>query len=294
MSRAFVPPQLRRGPFLGSSAVDAGLVTKRQLDSGPWLRLLSDVYLRRDAVCDHLTWCEAVALRLPPGAAISGAAALGLYRPELAPAPGDPFDVTVPRPAAMRSSGRIRVHRSALAPAELRTMGGFPVTTPLRTAFDLARKLDRLSALIAVEALLTARLVTLDGLDSYLHASIGRRGWTQLAAVREMACAGVESPMETRTRLLIIAAGLPVPVVQHQVFDASGCFVARLDLAYPEWKIGIEYDGEHHRERDVFRRDADRLNRLQLAGWRVLRFTADDVLRHPERLVVRIRAFLPA
>jgi very-short-patch-repair endonuclease len=75
------------------------------------------------------------------------------------------------------------------------------------------------------------------------------------------------------------------------VVDAIG-FVARLDLAYPRFRIGIEYDGGHHRERAVFRRDVARLNRLRLCGWTVLRFTADDVLRHPQIVVEQVRDVL--
>jgi len=251
------------------------------------------VYLHQDAICDHVTWCYAIALRLPPGSAISGAAALGLYCPDLAPRLDEPLDVTVPRPASLRPNGRIRVHRDALDRTEIRPVGGCPVTTPLRTAFDLARHRDIVDAVLGVDALLTARLVTLDDLDNYLPATIGRPGRSRLLAVRDLASPGAESPMETRTRLIIVTDGLPPPVLQHQVYDQDGRFIARLDLAYPEWMIGIEYDGDHHRERDVFRRDAERLNQLQLAGWRILRFTADDVLRHPRRLVARIRALLP-
>jgi very-short-patch-repair endonuclease len=56
--------------------------------------------------------------------------------------------------------------------------------------------------------------------------------------------------------------------------------------------VAIEYDGDHHRGRDRFRRDVARLNRLRLLGWTVLRFTADDVLRRPEHVVAQVRAIL--
>jgi very-short-patch-repair endonuclease len=73
------------------------------------------------------------------------------------------------------------------------------------------------------------------------------------------------------------------------VYGEDGWLIARLDLAYRELRLGLEYDGDHHREREVFRRDAVRFNRLRLSGWTVLRFTADDVLRHPERVVKQVR-----
>ena len=95
--------------------------------------------------------------------------------------------------------------------------------------------------------------------------------------------------MESRTRLCIVGAGLPEPAIQYTVVDGSGRFVARLDLAYERLRIGIEYEGDHHRERDTFRHDAARLNRLHLLGWTILRFTAADVLRFPERLIAQVR-----
>jgi very-short-patch-repair endonuclease len=98
--------------------------------------------------------------------------------------------------------------------------------------------------------------------------------------------------METRLRLLIVLAGLPTPVPQHVVLDAAGRFVARLDLAYPEDRLGIGYDGDHHRERSTWTADLQRHNRLRLLGWTVLRFSAADVLGNPDKVLAQIRAAL--
>ena len=96
--------------------------------------------------------------------------------------------------------------------------------------------------------------------------------------------------METRLRLLLHDGGAPAPVPQYEVRDAGGRFLARVDLAYPQWRIALEYEGDHHRERAQFRRDIARVNALRQAGWLVLRFTADDVLRHPDRVVRHVLA----
>jgi very-short-patch-repair endonuclease len=88
--------------------------------------------------------------------------------------------------------------------------------------------------------------------------------------------------MESRLRLVIVDAGLPLPVSQHPVHSATGQFLGRVDFAWPEHLLGVEYDGDHHRERGQFRRDVGRLNALRMAGWTVLRFTADDVMRWPD------------
>lgn len=71
----------------------------------------------------------------------------------------------------------------------------------------------------------------------------------------------------------LVAAGLPVPQRHHRVIlDGE---VRELDLAYPEWKIGIEYDGwSVHGDASHFHRDRDRSARLQLEGWIILQVTS--------------------
>jgi hypothetical protein len=165
-----------------------------------------------------------------------------------------------------------------------------PVTTALRTAFDLARHLDLTDAVAAVDAMLTRRWITITKLAEYAAKRPGWSGAPRVRRVLELSLPGAESPMESRVRLLLVLAGLPIPVPQYKIRDSAGRLLARLDLAYPELRLAIEYDGDHHRERDQFRRDLARLNRLRLLGWTVLQFTADDVLRHPERVVNQVRA----
>jgi very-short-patch-repair endonuclease len=91
-----------------------------------------------------------------------------------------------------------------------------------------------------------------------------------------------ESPMETRLRLLVLAAGLPEPVLQYELHDAVGR-VGWFDLAWPAERLIAEYDGDQHRtSRDQYERDIRRFNRATDAGWRVLRVRAQGLLREPE------------
>jgi hypothetical protein len=283
-----VPITLRHAPFRGSVAVARGLLTARQLAGPGWRRLFRDVYVSADTPVDHYTMCRAAALLLPPGAALSHRSAALLCGVDV-------LDrnqrVEVTNSAGSRHPG-LRVHRSPLGPGDTWERGGLPVTSPLRTAFDLARDSDPVAAVAGLDALLNRRAITLPRLGEYLadhpHWSGLRRARRALALARY----GVESPMETRLRLTVVLGGLPEPEAQCEVFDTAGHFVARLDLAYRKRRVGLEYDGDHHRERATFQRDAVRLNRLRLLGWTVLRFTADDVLRHPDRVVAQVRAAL--
>jgi hypothetical protein len=276
-------------PFLGSAAVSAGLVTPTQLRGSRFQRLFRGVYLDRSATVDHLTLCRAATLLLPPGAALSHRSAAHLYNANVL-AVGQPVEVTVP--GGLRAQSGLRVVRSPLDPDDITRRSGMPVTAPLRTAFDLARGRDLVAAVVGLDALFFRQVVRPDRLRAYVteHARWNRSGAARRALT--LARPFVESPMETRLRLIAVLGGLPEPLVQYDVFDRDGRLVARLDLAYPKRRLALEYDGDHHRERDTFRRDAVRLNRLTLLGWTVLRFTADDVLRNPGKTLTVMRAAL--
>ncbi|MBM7465584.1 endonuclease domain-containing protein [Microbacterium esteraromaticum] len=114
------------------------------------------------------------------------------------------------------------------------------------------------------------------------------RGCVAVRDALPLARAGVESPKESETRLLLLAAGLPEPWVQYRELD-GGRLVARIDLAYPEWKVAIEYEGDGHRaDREQWRRDIQRQRELEGRGWIVIRLTQAD-LGHPGAVVDRIR-----
>jgi very-short-patch-repair endonuclease len=285
-SRPVVPARLRDAPFRGSAAIRAGLLTRAQLAGQTWRRLFADVYAHADVPVDHFTRCEAAALLLPPGAALAGRSAAHLWQAVDRVSGDQPVEVAVPATVSMRQQPGLRLSRTRFDVDDVTRFGAIPVTTPVRTAFDLGRRPDLTEAVVSVDAFLAKRLVKLADLADYAEDRAGWPGTRQVRRVLELAVPGAESPMETRLRLLLVLAGLPTPAVQHRV---SGY---RLDLAYPEFRLGIEYDGDHHRERGQFQRDLARLNRLRLLGWTVLRFTADDVLRHPERVVEQVRRAL--
>jgi very-short-patch-repair endonuclease len=264
--------------------VAAGLLTRRQLVGPTWRRLFPNVYLHRDVDPDHLMWCKAAALALSMDGVISHASAAYLYGADVL-ALDAPVDVSVPPQRVVTPHPRLRVRRTRLDAGDTRTLERIPVTTPTRTAFDLARNPDLTEAVVGLDAILRRGMTDLHLVRSYVEK---RRDWpgarraaTALTLTRPLA----ESPMETRLRLLLDPEGL---VVQHEVHVDGQRY--RLDLAYPALKLAIEYDGDHHRERDRFRADIRRLNALRAAGWTVLRFTADDVLRRPDRIRATVSA----
>jgi very-short-patch-repair endonuclease len=98
--------------------------------------------------------------------------------------------------------------------------------------------------------------------------------------------------MESVVRWLVHRAGLPAPIPQFEVRDGGGSFLARADLAWPERRVLVEFDGDVHRQRAVFVKDARRQNRLVAAGWTLLRFTSADILGRPDQVTADIRRAL--
>jgi very-short-patch-repair endonuclease len=106
-----------------------------------------------------------------------------------------------------------------------------------------------------------------------------------------------EEVTDTDSELLVLGllrdAGLPEPVSHFRVCDGDR-FVAELDLAYPQWKIAIECDGDVHLLPEVRERDLQRQNDLVLQGWIVLRFSWERSRSRPERIVEEVRAAIRA
>jgi len=181
----------------------------------------------------------------------------------------------------LREQPGLTIHRDQLASDEIIDSGGAPVTTALRTAWDLARWLPTVEAVVALDA-----LARIGGFAPQavlgIHGRYPRARWRRrVPGVIDLSDPRAESPMETRSRLVLVLRGLPRPELQYPVYDELGVFVARLDMAYPWCKLAIEYDGRGHLTAWQQESDARRLNRLAASGWSILRFTAPDILRTP-------------
>ncbi|WP_406045980.1 hypothetical protein OG799_16745 [Micromonospora sp. NBC_00898] len=157
--------------------------------------------------------------------------------------------------------------------ADVLTRAGILVTTPERTSWDLTQWLQVEDAVALIDVLLRRRLVTVAGLRDLAHARVGARGWKRMRRVAALVDGGAESPQESRLRVRLVLAGFSAPVTQF-VVERDGRFIARVDLAWPQWKIAVEYDGLWHHDPEQFHRDRQRLNRLLGEDWIVLHLTA--------------------
>lgn len=287
-----IPSDLRLLPFRGSAAIASGLLTRSRLRGQGWHRLLPDVYIAADVQMDHRLWCYAamVYARWACGSAISGLSAAALFGVDVLPLGMAPVEITVP-PSIRVETRRplVTVVRSPLLPAESVSVRGLTATSPLRTALDLGKRFPRRDAVVAVDALLQRRLITMEDLTELRRSCAGKRGDARFAAVVDLVEPLAESPRESMLRLGLMDEGLPRPEAQVEVRDTSGRLIARLDLAYRWAQVGIEYDGDHHRQRPIFRADARRANALLAAGWRIVRVTGDDIPHNIRQIADYIR-----
>lgn len=231
---------------------------------------------------------QIVLANLPTGAGFSGLTAARLHGLDL-PAPRRP-EVAVPAELEIADRIQATVRRLQLWPGDIVWARGFPVTSPLRTCFDLAGWLPLVDAVAALDMALHARLVALEPLHAFVQGRRGMPGVARARRVLEHVEPKSESPMESRLRMALILGGQPRPEAQVELFDSTGAFVARVDLYYPEARLAVEYDGENHRDR--LTSDDRRQNLLQAIGVRLLRFTYPDLTERPDAVVAQVAAAL--
>jgi len=268
--KPFVPRELQGRVFRGSDAVARGLVTARQLQGRAWRRLYRDVYADAVLPDTHRLRCEGAALLLPPGSAVSGRSAACVRGLPLGER-DDPVLAIVPPSTSGRAISGVRLRRAVLSSDEIRP-GRTPTTQPLRTACEIAREPDLIEAVAGLDVLLRHRHVRAAELMAWARV----RPHSRAAQAIRLADGRAESPQESRTRVRLVLAGLPPPVPQYEVWW-GGFFRGRVDFAWPEQRVILEYDGVWHAAAAQLIRDRRRLNDLIADGWVVLHATIADL-----------------
>ncbi|WP_040336732.1 endonuclease domain-containing protein [Candidatus Blastococcus massiliensis] len=282
------PPVVRRGAFRGSGVVRRGVLTRGQLRTSTYRRLRPDVYVLASVPVTHRLHAEAVALVAPRGSAFGGLTAVALWGADGFAGPGDPVEVLLPPGIRWHGAG-VQV-RTADTTGSLVSDGTIFWTGRTRTALDLIRRGTLDDAVVLLDRLVGTGMCELSAVRSAAAALPRCRGSRQAREASALADGVAESPQETRLRLLIGRGALPAPVAQYEV-RVDGVLLARVDFAYPERRLAIEYDGLWHAEPGQFAKDRRRLNRLSAAGWRVVFVTAGD-LHRPDDVVHRIASAL--
>jgi Protein of unknown function (DUF559) len=235
---------------------------------------------------DQRTRATAALIAVGTDAVICGPTALALHGCTAADDPT--VHVTLRYNRWSSSDVGLRVHHGRLSDDDVVDAFGLPVLVlDLALADVLCTAARRLALVLADQAVAlhqpSDRGEFLDDVARRIRARVDRRGTRQARGLLPLIDASAESPRESVLRLVVVDAGFPLPAVQHEVLDAAGVPVWRLDLAWPSLKIALEYDGyEAHAGRAS--RDAARDEDLRRRGWVVLRARAED-LRHPGPLL---------
>ncbi|MFW3170558.1 DUF559 domain-containing protein [Geodermatophilus sp. CPCC 206100] len=280
-----LPDPLRNRVFRGTDVVRRGLLTPAQLRGPCCRRVYRDVYVDARVPDTHRLRARAAARLLLPGAVVSGLSAAVLWGVDLADERDD-VEVVLPPGSHPRRIPGVRVRRMPLDPADVRLLDRVRVVSPVAATVRAAALLEPDDAVVAIDRLVTAGVVDLAAVRSRVAAPGAASARVRRACRRADGLA--ESPQETRLRLLMADGGLPVPVAQYRVRH-EGREVARVDFAWPDLRVAVEYDGAWHAEPGQFARDRRRLNRLQAAGWTVVFVTAAD-LHRPAEVLATLRA----
>ena len=273
---------------MADEALAAGTLTRRDLVRR-FVKVHRNVYAPRGT---ELTAADrAIAAWMWSGrtatcAGISAAALLGVrWLPDDSPA-----ELVRAQP---RHPAAIVVHSGAVDDDDLCRVRGISCTTPARTAYDLGRFNPFTVGVIRVDSVLAATGIAVDEIAEIARRNPGARHIRRLRRVLEVADGGAESPQETRLRLLLVRAGFPRPVTQIPIRNARGRVVRRIDLGWPQWKVGIEYDGaQHWTDPAQHAGDIDRLEFFADLGWRMVRVSANHLKFDPDGIVRRARTAL--
>ena len=258
-------------PFIGTEAVGAGDVTPYALRSRH-SAIYPGVYLPRGTPISAAMRAEAGWLWSRRRGIVAGRSAAALHGAKW---------VKDMLPAELIHDNRhpprgIRIWADTIDEDEIVVVGGVRITSVARTLLDIGCRRPLRGAVPEMDALVRATRADLVAAHLLADRYRGRRGIRRARTALGLVDGGAESPRETWLRLLLITAGLPRPRTQIRVRDEYGQIVARLDMGWPELKIGVEYDGDQHwTDRRQLSRDIRRTEDLRELGWIIVRVTAD-------------------
>lgn len=270
--------------ILGGEAVRAGVVTRHELRRW-YTPLYRGVYVLKGEQLSLRNRAVGAWLATGRKGVISGVSAAALHG---APWIGPDIPIEVAGVHGRPQEG-IVIRADVIDSDETTRRSGLPVTTRIRTAFDLGRHLPRAAALARLDALMWNQAFSVDDVTELIDRRPRVRGTGQLRDLLPLVDGGAASPQESRIRLWLLDCGFPRPETQIPVLDGSRP-LAFLDMGWSEYNVAVEYDGDHHRKnREQYVKDIARLRMLERMGWIVIRVIAED---RPSEWLERVEAAL--
>ncbi|WP_102145174.1 hypothetical protein [Mycobacterium hubeiense] len=259
-------------PFIGSVAIANGLLKKHQLRAH-FRALFPDVYIAEDVALTLGTRAHAGWLWSRRQGVIAGLTASAMHGAQWV---DDLLPIELVWSNARAPRG-LRTHDWTLYTEERCLVASLPVTTVERTAFDIGRRGRLDEAVARLDALGNATGFKIDDVLAVAERHPGARGLRQLRAGLDLYDAGAESPKETWLRLLLIRAGYPRPQTQIPVWSPDGRRKYRIDMGWADIKVGVEYEGDHHRvDKPRYDYDITRYEDLNFLRWKMIRVVGRD------------------
>jgi len=274
-------------PFRRSDARSAGISAKRLRGSG-FRRLLGCVYIDAEVPHDPLHLLRAALIIHPPTAFASHASAGRVYGVPL-PAGLAGEHVSVFSAADRRRRDGISNHVVGEGTPVVEAGDGYRVSAPEQTFVELAEQLSLVDLVVVGDYLVGRGRITPARLVAYCAEHGSQAARRAASYVRR----GVDSPMETRLRMLLVLAGLPEPVVNFKVHYEDGRLRYRFDLSYPDYKVVVEYDGRQHRaDLAQWDKDLERGEWFDDEGWRHVPVFSWGIYKRPDETLERVRKAL--
>lgn len=205
------------------------------------------------------------------------------------------IDVTTPGSRGRQRRG-IRVHDGlTLTTADVTVIDNIPCTSLARTLLDVAEDATHREVERALDAAEQQRLLDMHAIDDVLQRANGRRGAKLLRSVlAEHHVGSTPTRNDLEEAFLAIARSIGHPPDAVNVWiafpDGGG---AEADFLYRDQHLIVETDGRAtHAVRKAFHSDRRRDARLMLLGWRVVRFTWQQVMYEPAYVAATLRGLL--
>lgn len=297
-----LPDGLAATSFLWQDGVEAGLTVKHLRNKklaapSRGVRVPQEARLTLADEVRALSW-------ITPDSAASHLTAARLWDFPLPSSLKEDTKVHISRPAVSSTPRRSGVvgHRVTLLPGETTVQLGVRLTSRNKTWLDLAQILP-VEDLVVIGDHLVRRprpryenrsepYALIEELRGIIAAHKGKRGVAKAAESIELVRVGADSAPETRLRLALVNAGLPEPALNQPLVDDSGRRWHSPDMQYREYKIAIEYEGDHHRSADQLARDVKRGENTAAAGWLERRITKDEMAGNARWAVAKIHRAL--
>ncbi|MCP8999068.1 endonuclease domain-containing protein [Pseudarthrobacter sp. RMG13] len=235
--------------------------------------------------------------------AASHATAFTLWSfPGFLPCTDDPVThISRPDTMAIPRRAGVRGHRGQFFAGEIMSLNGLLITSRTRTWLDCARKMSIDELTVVADHLLRIPRPEFEGraepyatpadLAEMLDRHKGTPGIQKARLALEQARVGSDSAQETKLRLALEYHGLPEPRLNVPVELGAGV-VRQPDLAYPEQKVAVEYDGEGHSEAAQIVRDIAREEDFARAGWLLVRISKRHMENEARGAVAKVRSAL--